>query len=98
MLSVQTTEPSCFLLYVVLSMENLCSLQAALWEIQSKWYNLGVALGFSPGDLKTIEVDQHYQSGDCLRELLIKWLRLHDQPLESLQEALKLPQMQLKLT
>lgn len=74
-------------------MDSFLLLQTALWEIRAKWYNLGVALGFSPGDLDAIETDNYRKTGACLTELLKRWLNLQNQSLDSLRKALKLPQM-----
>lgn len=45
--------------------------------MQSKWYNIGIQLGLTVGILDAIRHDHHDQSVDCLREMLIAWLK-HD--------------------
>ena len=55
-------------------MDDLASVQRAVWEGRASWYNLGVQLGLDPGTLDAIEQDKRGNPGHCLTEILKKWL------------------------
>ena len=55
-------------------MDDLASVQRAVWEGRASWYNLGVQLGLDPGTLDAIELDKRGNPGHCLTETLKKWL------------------------
>ena len=55
-------------------MDDLASVQSAVWEGCARWYNLGVQLGLDPGTLDAIELDKRGNPGRCLTETLKKWL------------------------
>ena len=43
-----------------------------------RWMDLGVELGLSYPTLKTIEVEQRERVRECLREMLVAWLKKKD--------------------
>ena len=66
-----------------LSLDNdLGTLQSELHEARDKWYNLGVQLKVPVSDLKAIQAKFKYSNdpGDCLREMLTRWLSITINP------------------
>ena len=55
-------------------MDDLASVQRAVWEGRAKWYNLGVQLDVSPGTLDAIRLANQGDPDRCLTEALKKWL------------------------
>lgn len=55
-------------------MDDLASIQTALWEGRSKWYDIGLQLGLTPGTLDAIQRTNHHVADDCFRETLKEWL------------------------
>ena len=45
------------------------------WEARVKWYDLGLALGFSLVDLEVIMEDHRGSCDDCFMEIMKKWLK-----------------------
>ena len=76
-------------MYVVFPLNSLPDLLNKLWNARSKWYNIGLGLGVSAGELDSI--DQKREPGDCLREVLIKWLKKRTPRKSQLIEALREP-------
>ena len=74
-------------MYVVFPLNSLPDLLNKLWNARSKWYNIGLGLGVSAGELDSI--DQKREPGDCLREVLIKWLKKRTPRKSQLIEALR---------
>lgn len=79
----------------LLSVDDLCAVQTAVWELRAKWYNIGVALGISVGTLNATELKHHYNPDRCLTDVLTEWLRQgKPQPTwDALCEALTIPQI-----
>ena len=48
-----------------------------LWDARSRWFHIGLQLSVTIGDLEAIKKD-HQESGECLREMLLVWLRKTD--------------------
>ena len=55
-------------------MDDLASVQRAVWEGRARWYNLGLELGLDPGTLDSIQQTNHHVTDDCFRATLKKWL------------------------
>ena len=83
----------------LLTVNDLASVQRAVWEGRSKWYNIGLELGLKVGTLDAIRQTNHHVADDCFRETLKKWLSSSNlQPsLRSLADALKVPPVGLEL-
>ena len=72
-----------------LRINDLGKVQDTIWEARTVWYNVGLALEITPDTLEAIKKD-NAKTEDCFRDMLIKWLREHEQPTWSaLAEALK---------
>ena len=66
---------------------DLPNLMERLHPVRAKWYNLGLQLEISVGDLEAIQ-QEHRRAEDCLREMLVKWLkRVNPLPTETLLSA-----------
>ena len=44
-------------------------------SLAGRWKDLGICLGVCPSDLDTILSDNPHSSSNCLREMLLQWLR-----------------------
>ena len=53
-----------------ISYENFGLIYSILYDVQSKWYNFGLALGLSPSMLNSIQINKRDQTDECLREIL----------------------------
>ena len=58
--------------------EDLGKVLDHIWGARSRWFNLGMQLSVSIGDLEAINSDHQEKSGECLRAMLLKWLRKTD--------------------
>ena len=77
-------------MYVVFSIDSLQALLNELWNARSEWYNIGLGLGLSADELKSINQKER-KPGDCLREVLIEWLKKRNPRKSQLIEALRQP-------
>lgn len=77
-------------MHVVLSIKCLQTLLNEVWSANSEWYNIGLGLGLSIDELKSIDLIER-RPGHCLREVLIKWLEKLDPKISQLIEALRQP-------
>ena len=77
-------------MYVVFSMASVRTLLNKLWSARSEWYNIGLGLGLSADELKSIDQKER-KPGDCLREVLIEWLKKRNPRKSQLIEALRQP-------
>ena len=59
-------------------MDNLASIQKAIWEGRAKWYNIGLELGLTAGTLDAIQQTNHHIIDDCFRATLKEWLSRSD--------------------
>ena len=59
-------------------MDDLASVQRAVWEGRARWYNLGLELGLDPGTLDSIQQTNHHVTDDCFRATIKKWLSSPD--------------------
>lgn len=71
-------------------MDDLASIQGAIWEGRAKWYNIGLELGLTAGTLDAIQQTNHHIVDDCFRATLKEWLSRSDlkPSLKSLANAL----------
>ena len=58
-----------------LTVDNLASVQRAVWEGRAKWYSIGLELGLKAGTLDAIQQTNHYDVNHCFTAMLKKWLR-----------------------
>ena len=56
------------------------SVQNAVWEGRAKWYDIGLQLGLTAGDLDAIKQNNHHVVEDCFTATLKKWLRTCERP------------------
>ena len=77
-------------MYVVFSINSLPDLLNELWNARSKWYNIGLGLGLSADELDSVD-QKRKEPGDCLREVLIEWLKKRTPKKSQLIEALRQP-------
>ena len=55
--------------------DDLRDVISAVTDLTGRWKDLGVSLGVRAGDLDTILSDNPHSSSDCLREMLLQWLK-----------------------
>ena len=73
---------------------SLGTILDSISTLTADWFNLGVALGLSPGTLREIESNHRGEALRCLTEMVIAWLQMKDnaQPSwQSLVSALNSP-------
>ena len=63
------------LLLVILGEDNIWEVRSAVADLAGKWKDLGISLRVHPCDLDTIEKTSTNTPSDCLREMLLLWLR-----------------------
>ena len=56
-----------------LTIDNLGDVLEAVWEARSKWYNIGLKLGTSPGTLDSIKA-ANQNPDDCITAMIKDWL------------------------
>ena len=49
---------------------------SAVTKLTGRWKLLGTSLGVYPSDLESIQSANPHSLDDCLREMLLHWLRL----------------------
>ena len=59
-------------------MDDLASVQTAVWEGRAKWYNIGLDLGLTAGTLDAIKLSNHHDADDCFTATLKEWLSRSD--------------------
>ena len=59
-------------------MDDLASVQRAVWEGRAKWYNIGLELGLTAGTLDSIKLANQGDPDHCIRETLKNWLGRND--------------------
>ena len=57
-----------------LTVSDLVTVQRAVWEGRSRWYNIGLELGLTAGTLDAIQLTNHYNTDHCLTATLKEWL------------------------
>jgi hypothetical protein len=60
--------------------DDLASVQRAVWEGRAKWYNIGLELGLTAGTLDAIQQTNHHHTDNCFRATLKEWLNKSDHP------------------
>ena len=80
-----------------LTIEDLRTVQSAVWEARPKWYNLGLQLDITVADLDAIKGRNLKNADECLTELFHLWLRRVDpQPTwGAIEKALRSPTVNL---
>lgn len=61
-----------------LNEKDLNLIQNILWCARVKWNNIGLALKIDPSTLEVIKRDNHCNTDECFKEMLLKWLRRAD--------------------
>ena len=61
-----------------LTVNDLATVQRAVWDGRAKWYNIGLELGLKPGTLDAIEKKNFHDTDDCFRATLHAWLSSED--------------------
>ena len=79
-------------------MDDLASIQRAVWEGRAKWYNIGLELGLTAGALDSIKLANQGDPEYCITSTLKEWLKRADlHPSRSgLVSALKTPPVGLE--
>ena len=79
----------------VLTVDDLATIQVAVWEARAEWYNLGLQLGLPPSTLDVIQKNHPGDCNQCFTDMIKEWLRTSDlQPTwEALANALESPQV-----
>ena len=54
---------------------DIREVQDYFWDFRAAWKTIGLQLGIDVGTLDSIERTQRWVVDDCLRELLICWLK-----------------------
>ena len=68
------------------------SVQNAVWEGRAQWYDIGLQLGLTAGDLDAISENHPRNAGRCFTETLKEWLRTCEHPSwSSLARCLRAP-------
>ena len=82
-----------------MTITNLKTVRAAVWEARTQWMNIGIELDILKTDLDAIKATvQGGNPGDCLTEMLTLWLKQVDPPptWSALVTALKQPTVGLQ--
>ena len=58
-----------------LSLDNLGDVLEELYEVNIKWYNMGLRLGLQSSCLDRIRVASTHDPADCFREMLKEWFK-----------------------
>ena len=53
----------------------MCEILKHVWDFRAKWKYIGYELSIDLGTLEAIERDNNSKCEDCLREVVIQWLR-----------------------
>ena len=63
-----------------LTEDDLRDVQKAVWDARRKWHNLGLELRIPLSELNTIQDQHKNEFPDCLKAMLIQWLRRSNPP------------------
>ena len=63
--------------YSALDLADLRDVQEEVFDARAKWYDIGVNLEVPVGTLNSIRA-QYHDPQDCLREMLMVWLKTID--------------------
>ena len=67
---------------------HLQPVKSALWEAGSQWRDIGRALGLTDGTIRTI---RNQDDGECLQDVLAKWMYSGEATTHDLNKALEDP-------
>ena len=67
----------------------LNALYDAAYSGKTKWLGIGNYLGLSESDLDGIQINNHWNVGDCFHAMLLKWLRSPNCYLDTFLSALE---------
>ena len=56
--------------------DNLKGVQDLVWDVRTKWSNLGLELGIKIADLEVIEKNNRSDVDTCFKKMLLMWLRM----------------------
>ena len=76
-----------------LSVDDLAAVQRKLYDVNTKWYNLGLELGLRPPTLDSIDAKYNSDPSQCFRQVLKEWLNGVNPPptWQAMVNALKSP-------
>lgn len=60
--------------------DDLVKVKNDLWKARILWRGIGENLGLSPAEIEEISIDENNNPGNCLRKVLLKWLRRESKP------------------
>ena len=60
--------------------KDLSTVRDAVWDVRTKWMNIGIELHLQKPDLDAIEAVHRSDIGRCLTEMLTLWLKQVDPP------------------
>ena len=63
-----------------LTTKDLKVVHESLWEVRSKWRNLGIQLDMKIEDLEEIAANNNQKVDDCFADCIIRWLRQSNPP------------------
>ena len=55
--------------------DDLRDVISAVTDLTGRWKDLGISLGVRPSDLDTILSNNPHSSSNCLRDMLLQWLK-----------------------
>ena len=55
--------------------DDLQDVISEVTDLTGRWKDLGVSLGVRPSDLDTILSNNPHSSSNCLRDMLLQWLK-----------------------
>ena len=58
-----------------LSVDDLAAVQRKLYDVNTKWYNLGLELGLRPPTLDSIKTNYSGDPSQCFCQVLKEWLK-----------------------
>ena len=58
-----------------LSVDDLAAVQRKLYDVNTKWYNLGLELGLRPPTLDSIKTNYSGDPSQCFCQVLNEWLK-----------------------
>ena len=61
-----------------LSPDDLSKVRTELYDVQTKWYDIGLDLGLPVSTLETIKQECSDKIPECLRRMLLEWLKMID--------------------
>ena len=62
-------------MFLIPAEDDLWYVRSAVVDLIGRWKDLGISLGVRPSDLGTILLANPHSPSDCLREMLLLWLK-----------------------